>query len=239
MANSNILTEIFKSNKTDKFDHGYGEVYESYINKWTDEEIQLCEIGVDRGNSLRAWKEYFIKSEIIGFDLDKESVHNQLGKMYFNKEELTDDEYSKSKELTFKQLYGGVFKEYKEIPFFKAMNEYVEKLWELFNATEKLELVGGKILTKEQIQNPTPNKVLNYMIQSAETHNNVISVRKVIDYLDNKQSKVILYTYDSFLVDYSSVDGKEVLKEIKRLLENNKYVVKVAYGNNYNSLKDI
>jgi len=159
--------------------------------------------------------------------------------MYFNKEELTDEEYSKSKELTFKQLYGGVFKEYKEIPFFKAMNEYVEKLWELFNATEKLELVGGKILTKEQIQNPTPNKVLNYMIQSAETHNNVISVRKVIDYLDNKQSKVILYTYDSFLVDYSSVDGKEVLKEIKKLLENNKYVVKVAYGNNYNSLKDI
>ena len=180
-----------------------------------------------------------ILADLIGFKLDKESVHNQLGKMYFNKEELTDDEYSKSKELTFKQLYGGVFKEYKEIPFFKAMNEYVEKLWELFNATEKLELVGGKILTKEQIQNPTPNKVLNYMIQSAETHNNVISVRKVIDYLDNKQSKVILYTYDSFLVDYSSVDGKEVLKEIKRLLENNKYVVKVAYGNNYNSLKDI
>jgi len=80
---------------------------------------------------------------------------------------------------------------------------------------------------------------LNYMIQSAETHNNVISVRKVIDYLDNKQSKVILYTYDSFLVDYSLVDGKEVLKEIKKLLENNKYVVKVAYGNNYNSLKYI
>ncbi len=180
-----------------------------------------------------------ILANLIGFKLDKESVHNQLGKMYFNKEELTDKEYAKSKELTFKQLYGGVFKEYKEIPFFKAMNEYVEKLWELFNATEKLELVGGKILTKEQIQNPTPNKVLNYMIQSAETHNNVISVRKVIDYLDNKQSKVILYTYDSFLVDYSSVDGKEVLKEIKRLLENNKYVVKVAYGNNYNSLKDI
>ena len=180
-----------------------------------------------------------ILANLIGFDLDRESVHNQLGKMYFNKEELTDEEYTKSKELTFKQLYGGVFKEYKEIPFFKAMNEYVEKLWELFNATEKLELVGGKILTKEQIQNPTPNKVLNYMIQSAETHNNVISVRKVIDYLDNKQSKVILYTYDSFLVDYSLVDGKEVLKEVKKLLENNKYVVKVAYGNNYNSLKNI
>ena len=138
--------------------------------------------------------------------------------MYFNKEELNDEEYAKSKELTFKQLYGGVFKEYREIPFFKAMNEYVEKLWQLFNATEELELVGGKILKKEQIQNPTPNKILNYIIQSAETYNNVISVKKVIDYLENKQSKVILYTYDSFLIDYSSADGKEVLKEIKTSL---------------------
>jgi hypothetical protein len=180
-----------------------------------------------------------ILANLIGFPLDRESVHNQLGKMYFSKEELTDEEYAKSKELTFKQLYGGVFKEYREIPFFKAMNEYVEKLWELFNATEELELVGGKILKKEQIQNPTPNKILNYIIQSAETYNNVISVKKVIDYLENKQSKVILYTYDSFLIDYSSVDGKEVLKEIKKLLENNKYVVKVAYGNNYNNLKEM
>ena len=57
--------------------------------------------------------------------------------------------------------------------------------------------------------------------------------------MENKQSKVILYTYDSFLIDYSSADGKEVLKEIKKLLENDKYVVKVAYGNNYNNLKEI
>ena len=52
--------------------------------------------------------------------------------MYFDKEELTPEEYLQSKELTFKQLYGGVFKEYREIPFFKAMNEYIDKLWKLY-----------------------------------------------------------------------------------------------------------
>jgi hypothetical protein len=180
-----------------------------------------------------------ILAKLINFPLDKESVHTQLGKMYFNKEELTEEEYNKSKELTFKQLYGGVFEQYKELPFFKAMNEYVAKLWELFNTTGKLELVGGKILNKDEIQNPTPNKILNYIIQSAETYNNVISVKQVIDYLENKQSKVILYTYDSFLVDYSMQDGKEVLTEIKKLLEINGYIVKVAYGANYNSLKKV
>ena len=113
-----------------------------------------------------------IMAKLINFPLDKGSVHTQLGSMYFSKDTLTPEEYTRSKELTFKQLYGGVFKEYREIPFFKAMNEYIDKLWALFNATGKLELVGGKIL-------------------------------------------------------------------VKKLLEINGYVIKVAYGPNYNSLKEI
>ena len=180
-----------------------------------------------------------ILAKLINYPLDNESVHTQLGKMYFDKETLTDEEYKRSKELTFKQLYGGVFDQYKEIPFFKLMNKYVDKLWEKFNTENKLKLIGGKVLTKEQIQNPTPNKVLNYIIQSAETYNNVVSVKKVVEYLENRQSKVVLYTYDSFLIDYSINDGKEALQKIKQLLESEGYVIKASYGPNYNSLKNI
>ena len=180
-----------------------------------------------------------ILAKLINYPLDNESVHTQLGKMYFDKETLTDEEYKRSKELTFKQLYGGVFDQYKDIPFFKLMNKYVSKLWEKFTTENKLELIGGKVLTKEQIQNPTPNKILNYIIQSAETYNNVVSVKKVIEYLENRQSKVILYTYDSFLIDYSINDGKETLQKIKQLLESEGYVIKASYGPNYNSLKNI
>ena len=159
--------------------------------------------------------------------------------MYFSKDELTEEEYKQSKELTFKQLYGGVFEQYKDIPFFKSMNEYVDNLWKTFNEENKLKLIGGKVLAKDQIQNPTPNKILNYIIQSAETYNNVMSLKRVIEYLENKQSKVILYTYDSFLIDYSNSDGKKTLQKIKQLLEMDGYVVKVSYGRNYNSLKYI
>ena len=180
-----------------------------------------------------------ILAKLINYELDKDSVHTQLGKMYFGKDTLTDAEYKQSKEQTFKQLYGGVFDQYKEIPFFKLMTEYVNKLWKKFNAENKLELIGGKVLAKEQILNPTPNKILNYIIQSAETYNNVISVRKVIEYLEERQSKVILYTYDSFLIDYSISDGKHTLQKIKQLLESEGYVIKASYGNNYNSLKNI
>jgi hypothetical protein len=180
-----------------------------------------------------------ILAKLIDYQLDNESVHTQLGLIYFKKDELTDAEYRQSKELTFKQLYGGVFEQYKEIPFFKAMNEYIDTLWIKFKETNKLELIGGKVLQAKEIVNPSPNKLLNYIIQSAETYNNIISLKKVIEYLADKQSDVILYTYDSFLIDYAIKDGKETLKQIKQLLEQDGYIIKVEYGLNYDSLNKI
>ena len=180
-----------------------------------------------------------IVAKLIDYPLTRDSVHTQLGQQYFGVKSLTPEQYQQSKELTFKQLYGGVFKEYKDLPFFKAMTEYVNSLWTKFNNDEKLELIGGKVLTKDQIQNPTPNKILNYLIQSAETYYNVKAVDKLIDYLKQKQSKVVLYTYDSFLVDYSSKDGKQILPEIKKILESEGFVIKVAYGIDYDSLKEL
>ena len=41
-------------------------------------------------------------------------------------------DYKTAKELTFKQLYGGIFDEYKDLPFFKLVKEYTDKLWEKF-----------------------------------------------------------------------------------------------------------
>ena len=53
-----------------------------------------------------------------------------------------------------------------------------------------------------------------------------------------KKSRIILYTYDSILVDYHKDDGKETLLEIKRLLEESfGFKVTVKHGLNYNSLK--
>ena len=53
-----------------------------------------------------------------------------------------------------------------------------------------------------------------------------------------KKSSIILYTYDSVLIDYSREDGKETLIEIKSLLESTfGFKVKAKYGTNYNNLK--
>ena len=40
--------------------------------------------------------------------------------------------YAKSKELTFKQLYGGVFNNYKHLEFFSKIEKYVGETWDKF-----------------------------------------------------------------------------------------------------------
>jgi len=179
-----------------------------------------------------------ILAKQIGYEFTEASVHTHLGKMYFKTETLTEEQYQASKELTFKQLYGGVFEQYKDIPFFAKVKEYTDKIYQDYNSLGYIELIGGRKLFN--IENPTPQKLLNYIIQSGETFYNVNSIKKVLEYLENKKSNIILYTYDSILIDYNRDDGKEVLKEIKNLLEHSfGFKVRISWGYDYDNLKKI
>ena len=72
-------------------------------------------------------------SNLIGFNCPQESMHQYLGKIYFDKQELTDEEYKNSKEITFKQLYGGIEKRYSNIDFFSSLNNFIDKEWKKYN----------------------------------------------------------------------------------------------------------
>ena len=43
-------------------------------------------------------------------------------------ESLYGVDYAKSKELTFKQLYGGVFKQYEHLEYFSKISIYIKEL---------------------------------------------------------------------------------------------------------------
>jgi hypothetical protein len=177
-----------------------------------------------------------ILAKLIGYKFGKESVHEYLGKMYFKTDTLTEEQYQASKELTFKQLYGGVFEQYKDIPFFAKVKQYTDKIYQNYISLGYIELIGGRKLFN--IENPTPQKLLNYIIQSGETFYNIGSISLVQKYLATKKTKIILYTYDSVLIDYNREEGREILKEIKHILESSfGFKVRVKYGINYNSLK--
>lgn len=70
------LDEIGTANGTDKasFGHSYMPFYEFLFAKFRDEPVNILEIGVQFGFSLRTWREYFKRSLICGID----SAHNGL-----------------------------------------------------------------------------------------------------------------------------------------------------------------
>jgi len=177
--------------------------------------------------------------KLIWYEFSDESVHITLGKMYFNKEELTKEEYKESKQISFRQMYGNVYKEYEHIEFFKKTKQYIRDLFKKTKELGYLELKGGRKIQLDQIENPTPSKLFNYLIQSMETYYNVVSIKKVLDYLESFKSKCILYTYDSILIDFDFEDKPDILKEVKRLMEEEGMKINVSYGNTYNDLKKV
>jgi hypothetical protein len=133
------------------------------------------------------------------------------------------------KELVFQQLYGGVRKDFQDKPFFKQVNDYTNRLW---SDNGVIGTQFGKRFTKEMIENPTPQKLLNYIVQNTETVFNTVQFSAVINFLKDKKTKIILYTYDSILLDYDS--SENLLDSITSLLKFN-YSTKT--GHNYAEIK--
>lgn len=74
------ISEILLRYDTDKVrgkkseGHCYGESYDEIFNPFED-NVNLLEIGVQKGASLLAWKEYFPKSNIYGIDIVDERIY--------------------------------------------------------------------------------------------------------------------------------------------------------------------
>ena len=53
-----------------------------------------------------------LAAQLIGYDFGDKDIHGSFAEMY-------GVDYKTAKEITFKQLYGGIFEEYKELEYFK------------------------------------------------------------------------------------------------------------------------
>ena len=86
--------------------------------------------------------------------------------------------------------------------------------------------------------NMKKQKLFNYILQNTETYYNVLILEKIINILKHCKTRIIHYTYDSFLLD---VDQKEqdVVQSIIDVFGEYKFNVKIEAGPHYNSLEKI
>ena len=172
-----------------------------------------------------------IISDLVNYPIPEESFHTYLGRKYFSKEELSEEDYQESKKITFRQLYGGVENKYKHIDFFKNIDEYATRQYEKYKADRGYLLPTGRIIKpNKQI---TKYKLFNYVIQNLETKINVEKILQIKELLKDKKTSLVLIAYDSFLFDVCSEDGKETLANIKKILELGNMKVKYKYGRDY------
>lgn len=165
-------------------------------------------------------------ANLVGYDFGDQDIHQAFAEMY-------GVDYQKAKELTFKQLYGGVFDQYKNLEFFKKVTAYTDDLWDTFQYGGSIECpISKHIYKRSELEDMKPQKLLNYVLQNLETSMNIRILWEIFKLLKGKNTKLILYTYDSFLLDLDKSE-KQVIKEMIKIFKNKKLQVKYSYGNTY------
>jgi hypothetical protein len=166
-------------------------------------------------------------ANLLGYTFDTDDIHSNFARMY-------NVDYAKAKEITFKQIYGGIWEEYKDLEFFKRVKSYTDDLWDSFNYNGYIRcpISNHRFLSKE-LENMNPQKLLNYVLQNLETANNVLILYDIFKLLRGKNTKLVLYVYDSFLFDFDE-NEKAVMLQVLGIFNKYKLQTKIKKGINYN-----
>ena len=171
----------------------------------------------------------------IGYEFEDGSVHEHMAKLY-------GVDYNEAKSLSFQYLYGYIPDDIKNNnEYFNQVSTYISNIWNEYKSNNFiLSDIYSKRIYRKNLTDMNANKLFNYTIQLMETENNMKALSELIPKIKDYKSKLILYNYDSFLLDFNMEDGLDYLKEVKEILEqDSKYPVKVSWGLNYHEMKDI
>ncbi len=106
-------------------------------------------------------------------------------------------------------------------------------MWQEFQVKGHIECPISKYkFEKDKLDNMNPQKLLNYLLQNLETSTNVLIIWDIFKILRGKNTKLVLYVYDSFLLDYDETET-EVLEQIQQVFKNRKLQIKTKIGEDY------
>ena len=173
--------------------------------------------------------------EVVDYKFPDGSVHEHMGEFY-------GCDYQESKNRSFQYLYGHIPQEVIQInPFFGKVHDYINKIWSEYKQGDFITSnIYSKKIYRKNLSDMNRNKLFNYIIQLMETENNMKMLSNLIPFLESYKSRLILYSYDSFLFDFNLNDGVDFLKETKKIIESNGlFPTKTGKGNNYHEMEDI
>jgi hypothetical protein len=166
-------------------------------------------------------------SKLAGFDLGEQDIYSYLQDTF--KVNTRDD----AKKLILQQMYGGILPQYQHLDFFKQVQMYVDDMWDKFQYQGFIECPISKFkFHRDKLENMNPQKLLSYLLQSLESANNIVILWEMFKILKGKKTKLILYTYDSFLLDWDSTERNEI-KQILNVFKQQKLNISIKHGTSY------
>jgi hypothetical protein len=244
VVNNKVYTEYNIFTSTGRPSNRFGGINYSALNK--ENECRKSFVSRFGNDGLLVMLDYsayhpHIIGKLIKYNFPEGvNIYEYLARYYFKTEDPSEDQVKRSKTLTFQQLYGTISPEYAKIPYFMKILEYINHRWEFFNDFNYIETpIFKRPITSNHLKDASPNKLFNYILQASETEYSIKSLMDVTRYLSDKQTKPILYTYDSVLYDVYKPEGKEIIKTLTELMENQGFPTKCYYGTNYHEMKSV
>ena len=169
-----------------------------------------------------------IIGKLIDYTLPDTSVHQWLADQY-------GVDYGESKGITFQLLYGGIPEEFDSIPYYKKVREYIDEMWSKASKKGYVSTYNRNI-PLSSIEGLNPQKVFNYLLQATETELNMDTMRKVLEFIEQTDIELSLYTYDSFLFSFPLDTPKEQALKLKEIVESNGFPINASWGSDYSKL---
>lgn len=233
---SKVYTQYNPYTTTGRPSNRHLNVNYSALNK-SDGTRSMIISRFDGGTLLQFdYESYHIRliAKLISYEFPKGvTAHQHLADLY-------GCDYETSKGITFRYLYGGLDNNAREIPFFAEVEKYISGLYQKFVISGRLTTpLFGREIPHTKIEGASEQKVFNYLLQALETEVNYMKIPNVLDYLSDKKSKMVLYTYDAFLIDTHPSERDSVLNHLPTVMERGGFPVKIEEGTNYNDLSVI
>ena len=229
LKDTNLYTEYNPYTITSRPSNRFGGINFSALNK----KDGTRDVFVPKENSIFLQMDYDayhprIIGKLIGYELPKTSVHQWLADQY-------GVPYEESKGITFQLLYGGIPEEFDEIPYYKGVREFIDKLWSKSTEVGYLQTQHRRI-PLSSIEGVNPQKLFNYLLQATETELNMGVMKRVVEFIKQTKIELTLYTYDSFLFSYPLDTPKEDARKLKEIIESFGFPIKADWGTDYGKL---
>jgi hypothetical protein len=229
LNNFTLYTEYNPYTITSRPSNRFGGINFSALNK----KDGTREVFIPKPNHIFLQMDYDayhprIIGKLTNYELPNTSVHQWLADQY-------GVPYEESKGITFQLLYGGIPEEFDSIPYYKGVREYIEKLWESSQSKGYVS-THHRNIPLSSIEDTNPQKVFNYLLQATETELNMSTIQKVLEFIQQTDIELTLYTYDSFLFSFPLDTPKEHALKLKEIVESNGFPIKASWGTDYGKL---